>query len=71
MIEVLIALAGTVFGVLLSLVVGRKMQKNGVNDNEVKKAYKNKDFEELQGAIDDLRGNPVAIDDKIRDWLRK
>ena len=71
MIEALIALAGTVFGVLLSLIVGKKMQDKGENDNDGKKAYKNKDFEELQGAIDDLRGNPVAIDDKIRDWLRK
>lgn len=70
MIEILIGLAGTVFGFLIALIVGQKLKKRENNDNN-KTTYRNKDFEALQGAIDDLRGNPVAIDDKIREWLRK
>lgn len=70
MTEVLIGLAGTVLGFLMALILGQKL-KNRENDDSPKTTYKNADFEALQSAVDDLRGNPVAIDDKIRDWLRK
>ena len=70
MIEALIGLAGTVFGFLMALILGQKLKKRD-NDDTKKTSYKNADFEALQGAIDDLRGNPVAVDDKIREWLRK
>lgn len=70
MIEILIGVAGTVFGFLVALILGQKLKKRDDDDN-LKASYKNEDFEALQGAIDDLRGNPVAVDNKIREWLRK
>lgn len=70
MIEILIGVTGTVFGFLVALILGQKLKKRE-NDETPKASYKNAEFEALQGAIDDLRGNPVAVDDKIRDWLRK
>lgn len=70
MIEILIGVAGTVFGFLVALILGQKLKKRE-NDDNPKGNYKNEDFERLQAAVDDLRGNPVAVDDKVREWLRK
>lgn len=70
MIEVLIAAAGVVFGGLLATIIWAKVSKRE-EDHAETKTQKNADFERLQAAIDDLRGNPVAVDDKIREWLRK
>lgn len=70
MIEILIGLAGIVLGGLIAAIIGLKVRKEE-NTHGNKEKSKNADFERLQAAVDDLRGNPVAVDGKIREWLRK